>query len=151
MSPFIINRIPCECIFILNNELLTKKCFWRFRIGKRIFVFQILKILNTLLMSLLMKVNRFDLLEKEMLQNIVVISEFIVHYLLRLGCLENQDDNLGDTKYYQIMKYGECNHDSGLLKKRKHSVTSEGIEYSPFPLLFHSNFIISFVFKFLKT
>ena len=79
-------------------------------------------------MSLLMKVNRFDLLEKEMLQNIVVISEFIVHYLLRLGCLENQDDNLGDTKYYQIMKYGECNHDSGLLKKRKHSVTSDCIE-----------------------
>ena len=79
-------------------------------------------------MSLLMKVNRFDLLEKEMLQNIVVISEFIVHYLLRLGCLENQDDNLGDTKYYQIMEYGECNHDSGLLKCRKYLATSDDIQ-----------------------
>ena len=26
------------------------------------------------------------------------------------------------------MKYGECNHDSGLLKKRKHSVISDCIE-----------------------
>ena len=70
---------------------------------------------------------------------------------INIGYSENWDENLGDTKCYKIMEYGQCNYDSGLLKKRKHFATSEGMEYSSFPLLFYSNFIISFVFKFLKT
>ena len=44
-----------------------------------------------------------------------------IYCLLRIisGLSENWDENIGNTKYYKIMEYGECNHDIELLKKRK--------------------------------
>ena len=128
MSPFIVKCIPKECIFILDNELLTKEDLLKKENWKENIRFSSIEDIKYFFDEFINedKSLRFarngDVVEYRCNKSIYCPKRII------LGLSENWDENLGDTKYYKIMEYGECNHDIELLKKRKHLAASDGIE-----------------------
>ena len=128
MSPFIVNRIPKERIFILDNELLTKEDLLKKENWKENIRFSSIEDIKYFFDEFINedKSLRFarngDVVEYRCNKSIYCPKRIII------GPSEKWDENLGDTKYYKIMEYGECNHDIELLKKRKHLAASDGIE-----------------------
>ena len=128
MSPFIVKRIPKERIFILDNELLTKEDLLKKENWKENIRFSSIEDIKYFFDEFINedKSLRFarngDVVEYRCNKSIYCPKRII------LGPSENWDENLGDTKYYKIMEYGEYNHDIELLKKRKHLAASDGIE-----------------------
>ena len=128
MSPFIVKRIPKERVFILDNELLTKEDLLKKENWKENIRFSTIEDIKYFFDEFINedKSLRFarngDVVEYRCNKSIYCPKR------ITIGPSEKWDENLGDTKYYKIMEYGECNHNIGLLKKRKHLAASDGIE-----------------------
>ena len=128
MSPFIVKRIPKERIFILDNELLTKEDLLKKENWKENIRFSSIEDIKYFFDEFINedKSLRFarngDVVEYRCNKSIYCPK------CINNRLSENWDENLGDMKYYKIMEYGECNHDIGLLKKRKYLAASDGIE-----------------------
>ena len=128
MSPFIVKRIHKERVFILDNELLTKEDLLKKENWKENIRFSSIEDIKYFFDEFINedKSLRFarngDVVEYRCNNSIYCPKRIII------GPSEKWDENLGDTKYYKIMEYGECNHDIELLKKRKHLAASDGIE-----------------------
>ena len=106
MSPFIINRIPCECIFILNNELLTKEVLWEKENWKEDIRFSNIEDIKYFFDEFvdeeksLRSARNGDVVEYRCNKSIYCPIR------INIGYSENWDENLGDTKCYKIMEYG---------------------------------------------
>ena len=128
MSPFIVKRIHKERVFILDNELLTKEDLLKKENWKENIRFSSIEDIKYFFDEFINedKSLRFarngDVVEYRCNKSIYCPKR------ITIGPSEKWDENLGDTKYYKIMEYGECNHDIELLKKRKHLAASDGIE-----------------------
>ena len=127
MSSFIIKHILNERIIILNNELLTKEV-----------VLEIENRKEDIRLSNIEDIKYFfdESIDKDKSLQFVCngnVVEYLCNYCIycqlsiKIGHSENRDENIGDTKYYKIMEYGECNNDLELLKCRKYLATSDDI------------------------
>ena len=117
MSPFIVKRIHKERVFILDNELLTKEDILKKENWKENISFLSIEDIKYFFDEFINedKSLRFarngDVVEYRCNKSIYCLLRIIS------GLSENWDENIGNTKYYKIMEYGECNHDIELLKR----------------------------------